>query len=51
MVKDVSKRLLHVGLHISHDYFAIAPAETPISLRSRLWVSKKTFVVVSFPEG
>ena len=51
MIKVVSKRLLHVGLHICDDCFAIAPAETPISLRSSLRVSKRVFVVVSFPEG
>ena len=31
-----SKRCLHIGLHISDGYFAIAPPETPISLRSSL---------------
>ena len=35
----------------SDAYFAIAPPETPISLRSILWVSLKVCIVVSFPDG
>ena len=32
----VSKSCLHFELHISDDYFAIAPSDTPVSLRSSL---------------
>ena len=35
----------------SYAYFAIAPPETPISLRSSLCVSLRDCVVVSFLEG
>ena len=34
----------------SDAYFAIAPPETPISLRSSLCVSLRYCIVVSFPE-
>ena len=45
-----SKSCLRFGLHISDDYFAIKPPETPISLRSSLYVSQRVCIVVSFPE-
>ena len=34
--KNCLQNCLHVGLHISDVYFAIAPPKTPISLRSSL---------------
>ena len=44
-------RPLNIGLHISDDYFAIAPPEISISLRSSLWMSLRVCIAVSFPEG
>ena len=35
----------------SDAYLAIAPPETPISLRSNLLVSLRVCIVVSFPDG
>ena len=47
----VYKNCPHFGLHISGDYFSIAPLEIPTSLRSSLQVSLRVCIVVSFPEG
>ena len=45
-----SKRFLHVGIHVSDDYFATTPPETLISLRHSLCVSLRVCIVVFSPE-